>query len=96
MDRVVGVLPGLVGVMDRGKADVPIELVGIGHERPQLLGGGAEPPFPPVAELWIAHLQSSLPVKFISNGPRLQKIWPTRYNATLRERFSVRGDDEKR
>jgi hypothetical protein len=54
---LAGIFPSfLVRAVDRREPSVPIKPVRIGHERPQLLGGGAKPPFPPITELWIAHL----------------------------------------
>src|SRR5918912_468861 len=54
---LTSILSGLViRAADRREASVPIEPVRIGHKRPQLLGGGAKPPFPPIVELWVAHL----------------------------------------
>src|SRR5205823_3083346 len=50
------------GEADRWEAGVAIEAVGVGGEGPELLGGRAEPPLPPVAEL----TQSERP----SEGPR--------------------------
>jgi len=46
---LAGIFPGFsVREVNRREAGVPVEAVSIGHERPQLLGGGAEPPFPPI------------------------------------------------
>src|SRR5215211_7521705 len=54
---LAGVLPSLVvRAVDRREAHVPIEPVRIRHERPQLLGGGVEPPLPAVMKLRVAHI----------------------------------------
>jgi hypothetical protein len=45
----------VVRATDRRKISIAVETVCVGHERPQPLRGGAEPPFPLVMKLWVTH-----------------------------------------
>jgi len=46
---------GVVRATDPRKTGIAVEPVRVCHERPQLLRGRPEPPFPLVMKLWVAH-----------------------------------------